>query len=136
MKTQTISQEEYKTLAAFRHNLRQFLRFSEKAAQNVGLTHQQHQALLTIKGFPGRDYVTVGELAEWLQIKHHSAVGLVNRLVTQELVTRKSSTEDRRQVFIALTPRGDELLRELTVAHKEELRRIRVTLQELLERLQ
>lgn len=136
MKPQTISQEEYETLAAFRHYLRQFLRFSEKAAQNVGITPQQHQALLTIKGFPGRDYVTVGELAEWLQIKHHSAVGLVNRLAAQELVIRKSSTEDRRQVFIALTPRGDELLRELTVAHKEELRRIRVTLQELLERLQ
>jgi DNA-binding MarR family transcriptional regulator len=60
----------------------------------------------------------------------------VNRLAAQELVIRKSSTEDRRQVFIALTPRGDELLRELTVAHKEELRRIRVTLQELLDRLQ
>lgn len=131
-----VSQTEYETLAAFRYQLRQFLRFSEKAAQRVGLTPQQHQALLTIKGFPGRDYVTIGELAEWLQVKHHSAVGLVNRLVAQELVMRQSSTEDRRQVYITLTPRGTELLSELTAAHKEEVRRIRVTLQELLERLE
>ncbi len=131
-----MTQEEYETLAAFRYHLRQFLRFSEEAAQNVGLTPQQHQALLTIKGFPARDYVTIGELAEWLQIKHHSAVGLVNRLVAQELVTRKAALEDRRQVFITLTPQGTDLLSELTAAHKEEVRRIRITLQELLDRLQ
>src|SRR6476659_1509253 len=89
-KKSTVSQEEYETLAAFRYQLRQFLRFSEEAAKSVGLTPQQNQALLTIKGFPARDYVTIGELAEWLQIKHHSAVGLVNRLVAQDLVTRKA----------------------------------------------
>jgi DNA-binding MarR family transcriptional regulator len=115
--------------------LRQFLRFSEEAAQSVGLTPQQHQALLTIKGFPTRDYVTIGELAEWLQIKHHSAVGLVNRLVAQELVTRKAGIEDRRQVCITLTPQGTHILSELTAAHKEEVQRIRSTLQQLLDRL-
>jgi DNA-binding MarR family transcriptional regulator len=130
-----VSQDEYETLAAFRYHLRQFLHFSEEAAQQVGLTPQQHQALLTIKGFPGRDYVTVGELAEWLQIKHHSAVGLVNRLVAQGLVTRNAGTEDRRQVYISLTAHGLELLSELTAAHKAEIRRVRTTLETLMDRL-
>lgn len=135
MKKHIVSQEEYETLAAFRYQLRQFLRFSEEEAQSVGLAPQQHQALLTIKGFPGRDYVTVSELAEWLQIRHHSAVGLVNRLETQGLVIRKAGTEDRRQVYIALTPHGLDLLSELTAAHKEEIRKMRTTLQALLEKV-
>jgi DNA-binding MarR family transcriptional regulator len=130
-----VTQAEYESLAAFRYVLRKFMRFSEEAAQSAGLTPQQHQALLTIKGFPGRDSVTVGELAEWLQIKHHSAVGLVNRLVAQDLVERKAATEDRRQVYISLTERGTALLSELTAAHKEEVQRIGTTLKELLERL-
>lgn len=130
-----VSQDEYETLAAFRYQLRQFLHFSEEAAQQVGLTPQQHQAMLTIKGFPGRDYVTVGELAEWLQIKHHSAVGLVNRLVTQGLVMRNTGTEDRRQVYISLTEHGLELLSALTAAHKAEIRRVRTTLETLMDRL-
>ncbi len=135
MKNREITQGEYETLAAFRYHLRQFMRFSEEAAISVGLTPQQHQALLTIKGFPGRDLVTVTELAERLQVKHHSAVGLVNRLVAQELVERVPATEDRRQVYIALTPRGAELLSELTAAHREEIRQIRPVLQQLLEQI-
>ena len=91
--------------------------------------------MLTIKGFPRRDYVTVGELAEWLQIKHHSAVGLVNRLVTQGLVMRNAGTEDRRQVYISLTEHGLELLSALTAAHKAEIRRVRTTLETLMDRL-
>lgn len=134
-KKRDVSQDEYETLAAFRYHLRRFLHFSEEAAQQVGLTPQQHQAMLTIKGFPDRDYVTIGELAERLQIKHHSAVGLVNRLVGQGLVRRKTGTEDRRQVYISLTEHGIELLSELTAAHKAELRRVRATLQELMDRL-
>lgn len=135
-KNSVISQEEYETLAAFRYHLRQFLRFSEEAAQKVGLTPQQHQALLAIKGFPGRDYVTMGELADRLQIKHHSAVGLVNRLVAQGYVIRTAASADRRQVYITLTPRGTNLLSELTAAHRDEIRRMRAILQILLERLQ
>ncbi|KXK50231.1 MAG: MarR family transcriptional regulator [Chloroflexi bacterium] len=130
-----VSQEEYETLAALRYHLRQFLRFSEDAAKQVGLAPQQHQALLTIKGFPERDCVTISELAERLQIKHQSAVGLVNRLVAQDLVVRQSATEDRRQVYITLTSRGSELLLELTAAHHEELRRMRATFQGLLDRI-
>ncbi|MEO6753630.1 MAG: helix-turn-helix domain-containing protein, partial [Chthoniobacteraceae bacterium] len=78
-----LSKSQYEVLAAFRFALRRFLRFSEDAATAAGITPQQHQALLAIKGFPARDRVTVGELAERLQIRHHSAVGLIDRLVAE-----------------------------------------------------
>lgn len=119
-----ISKKQYEMLASFRFALRQFLRFSEDAAQAAGVTPQQHQALLVIKGFPERDHVTVGEFAERLQIAHHSAVGLIDRLMTEELVERVPSSEDRRKVHIHLTGRGEEVLENLTEAHREQLRRI------------
>lgn len=119
-----LSKKEYESLSAFRYALRRFLRFSEDAAEAVGLTPQQHQALLAIKGFPGRERVTNGELAERLQIKHHSVVGLVNRLESQGLVAREQGDSDRREVYVALTERGAELLERLTAAHQDELRRI------------
>ena len=119
-----VTKEEYERLAAFRYNLRHFLRFSESAAESAGLTSRQYQALLAIKGFPARDSVTVGELAEQLQIAHHSAVGLIDRLALQELVSREAGTEDRRHVYVKLTDRGVELLNALTSAHKEELKRL------------
>ena len=119
-----VTKAEYERLAAFRYNLRHFLRFSESAARSVGLTSRQYQALLAIKGFPARDCLTVGELAEQLQITHHSAVGLVDRLVRQNLVSRDAGTQDRRQVFVKLTARGGEVLERLASAHKEELRRL------------
>ena len=118
-----VTKEEYETLAAFRYNLRHFLRFSESAAESAGLTSRQYQALLAIKGFPARDSVTVGELAEQLHIAHHSAVGLVNRLALQNLVSREAGTADRRHVYVKLTARGVDVLEELTSAHKEELKR-------------
>ena len=91
-----LDKAQYEALAAFRHALRKFLRFSETAAQAAGVTPQQHQALLAIKGFPGRDQVTVGELAERLQLRHHSVVGLIDRLVLEKLVIRLPSPKDRR----------------------------------------
>jgi len=130
-----VSKSEYEALAAFRYALRQFQHFSEAAAKAVGLTPQQHQALLAIKGFPERDYVTVGELAERLQIRHHSAVGLVDRLVGQGLVAREPSEDDRRQVYVSLTRRGRDLLEELSEVHREELRRVGPQISELLDRL-
>ena len=136
MTNSAITDDEYASLAEFRHELRRFLRFSEAAAEAVGLTPQQHQALLAVRGFPEPGGMTVGGLAERLQIKPHSAVGLVNRLVAQELLTRRVSTTDRRQVFLALTPRGNQLLAELTATHRAEVRRMRTTLQELLQRLE
>src|SRR5208282_3581315 len=117
------SKSQYEILAAFRYALRQFLHFSEEAAHSAGITPQQHQALLAIKGFPGRDLITVGELAERLQLRHHSAVGLVNRLVAQKWVARASSAQDRRQVFVQLTRRGENVLERLSSAHTEQLRR-------------
>lgn len=127
-----VTKSEYETLANFRYALRQLLHSSETAAQSVGLTPQQHQALLAIKGHPGRDHVTVGELAERLQIEHHSAVGLVNRLVSQGLAQRERSNDDKRRVHVALTPQGEQLLERLAAAHRAELRRISPELQAFL----
>lgn len=135
MAARKITKTQYEQIAAFRFALRQFLRFSEEAAHGAGVTPQQHQALLAIKGFPSRDQVTVGELAERLQIQHHSAVGLVDRLVTERLIQRKQSQEDRRQVHLSLTARGEEVLGKLTEVHREELRRIGPDLGSLLEKL-
>jgi DNA-binding MarR family transcriptional regulator len=119
-----LSKSEYELLAAFRYALRQFLHFSEETAQNAGITPQHHQALLAIKGFPGRDCVTVGELAERLQLRHHSAVGLIDRLVAEELVARAPSAKDRRQVNVQLTRRGERVLAKLSSAHLEQLKRM------------
>lgn len=119
-----LSKKDYESLSAFRYALRRFLRFSEEAAEAVGLTPQQHQALLAIKGFPGRDRVTNGELAERLQVRHHSVVGLVNRLETQGLIVREQGESDRREFYITLTEQGAELLERLTAVHQEELRHI------------
>src|ERR1051325_8418632 len=131
-----LEKAEYEMLAAFRYALRQFLRFSEEAAASVGLTPQQHQALLAVKGYPGRDYVTNGELAEQLQIRHHSAVGLINRLEAQGLLERSwEHGDDRRKVYVRLTGRGAKLLERLTAAQQEELRRNVPQLQSRIGRL-
>lgn len=118
------SKRDYEVLAEFRYLLREFFRFSENAAQIAGLTPQQHQALLAIKGFPGRDYITVGELANRLQIRHHSAVGLANRLAKERLVVRKRNPEDQREVYLKVTRAGEKILETLSSAHRAELRRI------------
>lgn len=131
-----ITKAHYETLAEFRYALRKFIYFSEAAAQAVGLTPQQHQAMLAIKGFPGRDEVTIGELAERLQIKHHSAVGLVDRLVAEKYVLRVPDQKDRRQVHLALTSRGETVLEKLSATHREQLHRIGPQINRLLESLQ
>src|SRR5919107_1942363 len=113
VKRNPVGKKEYEKLAAFRYALRRFLRFSESAAASVGLTPNQHQALLAIKGFPGRDRVTNGELAERLQVRHHSAVGLADRLEAQGLIVREQGESDRREFYITLTERGGELLERL-----------------------
>ncbi len=126
---------QYETLAAFRHALRKFMHFSETAAQAAGVTPQQHQALLAIKGFPGRDRITVGELAERLQLRHHSTVGLIDRLVMDKLVARVPSPADRRQVFIRLTSGGEKTLEKLSTLHRKQLQHIGPELSRLLEQL-
>jgi DNA-binding MarR family transcriptional regulator len=130
-----ISKSQYETLAAFRFALRKFLRFSEDAASAAGITPQQHQALLAIKGFPGRDHVSVSELADRLQIRHHSAVGLLDRLVAEKLVSRTASPEDRRRVHIRLTARGEKILGDLAADHREQLRHFVPEISHLLQRI-
>src|SRR5215471_11599200 len=130
-----LTKREYEILAAFRYHLRQFLRFSEEAAQTAGLTPRQHQALLAIKGFPKRQSVTIGELAEQLQIAHHSAVGLVDRLSSQKLIERAAGVEDRRQVYVKLSRAGTKILEKLSAAHRVEIRRFGPRLRLLLESL-
>jgi DNA-binding MarR family transcriptional regulator len=126
---------QYETLAAFRNALRRFIHFSEEAARAAGITAQQYQALLAIKGFPARDHVTVGELAERLQLRHHSAVGLIDRLATEKLVVRAPSAEDRRRVIIQLTARGEKIVERIAFIHREHLKRIGPEISQLLERL-
>jgi DNA-binding MarR family transcriptional regulator len=130
-----VTQSEYQALAAFRHAIRQFLRFSEAAAEAVGLTPRQYQALLAIKGVPPGQRPTIGDLAGQLQVHHHSAVGLVDRLVAHGLVVRRAAPEDRRRVQLALTARGERMLRRLATAHRAELRQIGPRLGSLLARL-
>ncbi|MGN6555811.1 MAG: MarR family winged helix-turn-helix transcriptional regulator [Verrucomicrobiota bacterium] len=132
---ESITKAQYELLAEFRFALRQFTRFSEEAAHDAGVTPQQHQALLAVKGFPGRDHVSVGELAQRLQLRHHSVVGLVDRLVTERLVARKASSEDRRRVEIRLTNKGERVLEKLSAAHREQLRRIVPELGRLMQSL-
>ena len=124
--------EDYELVAEFRYTLRCFLRFSEQAASSHDLTPQQYQALLAIEGFPGRNHVTMGELAERLQVEHHSAVGLVDRLENGGLVRRMPLPEDGRKVSVSLTPRGLRLLEKVYRLHRDELQSVGPRLASLL----
>ncbi len=130
-----LSNHDYRTLAEFRYLIRQFLEFSEAAARRAGLTAQQHQALLAIKGFPAPEPPTVGDLAERLCVQHHSAVGLVNRLEAAGLLARSHAGTDRRQVFLTLTAAAEEQLSALPAIHLQELARLRPMLTGLLDRI-
>lgn len=123
-----IAKAEYEAIAAFRYAIRRFQRFSEQAARREGITPQQHQLLLAIKGYPGRDFASVSELADRLQMRQHSMVGLIDRTEAQGLVRRQPGEADRRQVFVHLTPSGDEKLLRLSVQHRRELRTMREAL--------
>jgi DNA-binding MarR family transcriptional regulator len=112
-------------LALFRYNLRKFLRFSEQAARQCGVTPQQHQLMLGVAGFTGRGSATVSELAEFLQERHHSVVELIERAAQNGLVSRVQGTVDRRTVTVSLTPRGEEILAQLATLHHEEVKRVR-----------
>jgi len=130
-----VSDQDYLTLAAFRASLRKFLRLSEDLAHELGLTPQQHQAMLAVRGFPGEQPPTVGELAARLQVRHNSAVGLVTRLEKQGYVQREASKQDQRRMHVSLTRRGHAVLDRLTEAHRVELRRIGPEITRLLAEL-
>jgi DNA-binding MarR family transcriptional regulator len=131
-----VTPAEYEALAEFRRALRSFLRFSEAAAEGVGLTPRQHQALLAIRAHAGGGPLSVGALAAELGVRHHSAVGLVDRLAALGLAARHPGTRDRRQVFVSLTAAGERLLGRLSSVHRDELRQLGPRLRNLLETLQ
>lgn len=130
----TLTKADFELLADFRYHLRKFLGFSEQAAAHHGVSPHQYQALLAIEGFPGKNRVTIGELAEQMQVAHHTAVGLVNRMERLKLVRRMPSKEDRRQVQVRLTPKGLGILEKLYRAHRTELRLVGPQIAELLRR--
>jgi DNA-binding MarR family transcriptional regulator len=113
---------DYESLAELRYQIRRFLRFSEQAAREAGLEPRQHQLMLTLKGLPAGTRPRIGELAERLQIQHHSTVELVNRLAGGGYVRRQRGGEDRREVLLSLTRKGEKTLRELSLHHQAELR--------------
>ncbi len=123
-----MTRDDFERLAHFRYQLRRFLRFSEEATRRQGITPLQYQLLLQIKGFPGRDWATVGELAERLQAKHHGTVSLVSRCEAAGLIRRSSSRDDRRQVQIRLTRKGARHLATLAQLHHAEMRSLRAAL--------
>ncbi len=113
---------DYQALAEFRYQIRRFVRFSEEAAREAGTEPQHHQLMLAIKGKPDGEEPRIAYLAERMQIQHHSAVELVDRLVKKGLITRTRGDEDRREVHVQLTARGERILDELTVHTRAELR--------------
>ena len=119
-----LTKQDFEALARFRFGIRRYLRFSEETVRRHGVAPQQYQLMLAIKGFPGRDWAVVRELAERLQLRHHSVVELVNRAQSQRLVRRTTDPDDARAVRVALTDHGEQLLGRLSALHRDELRRM------------
>jgi DNA-binding MarR family transcriptional regulator len=120
MKKLTLS--DYQALAEFRYQIRKFLRFSEQAVRAAGMETGQYQLMLAIKGMPEGVRPRIRELANRMHVQHHSAVELVNRLEAGGYVRRERAQEDRREVLLALTAKGEQVLGELALHHHEELR--------------
>jgi DNA-binding MarR family transcriptional regulator len=126
---------EYAALAEFRYQIRRFLRFSELAAREAGLEPQHHQLLLAVSAMPPGKLACIGDIAERLQIRHHSAVELVGRTEAKGLVRRVRGRDDRREVLVQPTPKGEQILQALTVAHHQELERAAPVLVAVLNKL-
>lgn len=120
----SLSPADYRVLASFRRSLRRFLDFSAKAARNAGLTTQHYQALLALKAADPSKPLTIGDIADELLLRHHSAVELVNRLANRDLVRGVASPADGRRVAVQLTRRGEATIASLAEVHREELRRV------------
>lgn len=117
----TLGKEDYERISHFRYRLRRFLRISEELCKAQGLTPLQYQLLLHVRGFQGRDWASIGELAERLQAQHHGVVALIDRCEKLGLVERSSSPNDRRVVEVRLLPKGESLLARTAVQHQDEL---------------
>src|SRR5256886_8978357 len=128
--------DDYSALAEFRYLLRKFLRFSKDFLRaNGNMNAEQYEALLAIKAFAAPEGLTISQLSERLQIKHHSAVNIVDRLVERKLVTRAASESDRRRRHLSLTPKGEQLIEELAAVHRKEVRGRSADLIKALEQL-
>ncbi|MFA6904142.1 MAG: MarR family transcriptional regulator [Gallionellaceae bacterium] len=121
MSKNTLSKKEYETLSHFRYQLRRFMRFSEEVTHDLGVTHLQYLLLLHIRGYRGREWATIGELAERLQSHHHGVVSLVSRCEKMGLVYRQQGEADRRIVEVHLTPAGESIVGQLARMHRDEL---------------
>lgn len=130
-----LSQSDYQALSEFRFQIRKFLHFSELAVQAAGLERGQYQLMLAIKGMPDGVRPRIRELATRMQIRHHSTVELINRLESGGYVRRERAQDDRREVLLALTPKGERILAELALHHHEELRTTAPSLVAALRRL-
>lgn len=126
--SEPLTKQDFEALARFRFGIRRYLRFSEEAVRRDGLTPQQYQLLLALKGFPGREWATVRELADRLQLRHHSVVELVDRAQGQGLVERSAHPSDGRAVRVLLTAEGQQVLARLSALHRDQLRRMDATL--------
>ena len=116
-----LSKRDFETLADFRYQIRKFVRFSEQLALKHGIKPKQYQLLLQIRGYPGRDWATVGELAERLQAQHHGVVALISRCEILGLVERRRSSEDRRRIEIRLLAKGARLVDRVASLHRDQL---------------
>lgn len=133
---QPMTDTDYESLAAFRHALRRYLSAVTANAQAAGLTHHQHQALLSIRGgYPGRQTISIGELADHLLIKNHTAVELVARLEKADLIRRERAPEDRRRVLVSITPAGERVLERLAESSFHELRLVSGVMSNMVSRL-
>jgi DNA-binding MarR family transcriptional regulator len=122
--SEPLTKQDFEALARFRFGIRRYLRFSEEAVRRDGLTPQQYQLLLALKGFPGREWATVRELADRLQLRHHSVVELVDRAQRQGLVERSAHPSDGRAVRVLLTAAGQQVLARLSALHRDQLQRM------------
>ncbi|HVW26483.1 MAG TPA: helix-turn-helix domain-containing protein [Polyangiaceae bacterium] len=113
---------DYRALAELRHQIRRFLTFSEQEARAAGVEPQQHQVLLAVKGLPEGARPTVSTLAERLKLRHHTVVGLLDRLTAAKLAVRRPSAHDGREILVELTQKGERVLRALSMSHQSELR--------------
>jgi len=127
-----ISLADYRSLAAFRYEIRKFLAFSEGAAREAGIEPQQHQMLLAVRGLPDGLRPTIGAVAERLSVQHHTAVALVDKLEARGLIRRQRSDVDRREVLLQVTDEGLELLRALSTLHRDQLQTVGPALLEAL----
>jgi DNA-binding MarR family transcriptional regulator len=122
--SEPLTKADIEALARFRFGIRRYLRVSEEMVRRHGLTPQQYQLMLALMGFPGREWATVRELADLLQLRHHSVVELVNRAQKQGLVQRETDPSDARAVRVSLTRDGERILAQLSALHRDELRRM------------